>query len=295
MVCCARSTRQNEKVFRGCGILFFSIADRHMSYEREPGSATRYVDFDLEFEFLFNTMGRAEKFIRDVMRIPIDNPMLGWLRDRVVIREPVLLSPTLPPTRVFALNYRSNMGSPPTFSLADFAVPSETSSVTGVDWSDDVISRSVESDWYRTTSRPYRLHLKSKALFPGVQNDPDNVLYGSWMFHCLLDGLNRPDQCPGIAIRIISIQPLELPGERRHYAQLAIEFSAVEVLETWKFWLKAGTQYPDGEVATARTFIYIDNPDCFRSCALWKYKDTWKKWQQCNPTAVALHAEPRLF
>lgn len=91
----------------------------------------------------------------------------------------------------------------PMQNLDEFRASVASLSLQGIPPTDPlVIYQSFEKPEKFSTFCAYKLHIKDKARFPGLANNENNMLAGSWTpFHQAFDSLNTTEDVPVLAIR----------------------------------------------------------------------------------------------
>ena len=185
--------------------------------------------------------------------------------------------------RVMFTHYKSaDNNESPTMSLNDML--SESTSVASNQCDASLSLQSLENP-----SLIIALHCKwYKCLLISKQekeyaNNPDNVIYASWLFHQQLDGLNTVDG-KGVAIKFDYLGDLEEVQlgngryENRRKVNVIVEFRHSDVAMVFSALLKDGTvRLSDTEY---RSFIYARDGAIMQYCLERKYQETVGFWRR---------------
>ena len=121
----------------------------------------------------------------------------------------------------------------------------------------------------------YKCHLKDKAMFKKFQNDENNMVAASWMFHQQLDGLNVPEGIPLVALSVSEVSEDRVADHGNRYrVVLRLTFYYQELATV--FAAMNGAQKVANDAWTS--VVYVTDKAIFQECIEWKLQDTNKKW-----------------
>ena len=238
---------------------------------------------DLTVSLLFRERRDAEDFQNKLMNFSFDHHHFA---SKLEV-SPDILDVTVPATqqlhRVMYTHYKSaDNNESPTMSLNDML--SESTSVASNQGDASLSLQALENPTLiiALRSKWYKCHLISKQD-KEYANNPDNVIYASWLFHQQLDGLNTVDGV-GVAIKFSHLGDLEevqLGNGRYEYRQkvnVIVEFRYSDVAMAFSGLLKDGTErISDNEY---RSFVFARDGECMRYCLERKYQETMGLWKR---------------
>jgi hypothetical protein len=160
-------------------------------------------------------------------------------------------------------------------SLNDVLLPSSTGSVISLSGDNIFTHQALEREQFISNfdSKWYKCHLIS-ATVKKYYNDPDNVIYASWNFHQLFDGLNTQAGV-GVAVKFDHIGDCEeiLIGdkfERRCKIFVVVQFIDRDVANFFGNILKDGTMRIDDY--SYLSFLFAKDPDRMKYCLEQKFE-----------------------
>jgi len=225
---------------------------------------------NLSVRLLFSTIDRAEEFQNKLLAFGSMHPHFG--RKLAVENDIISVELTKKPRRVFENQYEpvDNTESPD-MSLNHILSDTSVISLTH----DPALSLQAVEDVSRvaaTGSKWYRCHLIS-ATNKKYENDPDNVIYASWIFHQHFDGLNTVNGI-GLAVRFEEIVGEEEVNvgdkyDTRFRVNVVVQFREQLIASVFEPLFKMGTQkLSELEFGT---FLYAKNPEMMKNGLLSKY------------------------
>lgn len=128
-------------------------------------------------------------------------------------------------------------------------------------------------------SKWYKCHLIS-AKNKKFENNPDNIIYASWLFHQHFDGLNTV-RGASVAIRfeeIVGIEEVSIGDryEMRHKIHVIVEFLDRQIASVFEPMFKVGTQKLND--VEFRSFLYAVQPKVMIKCLKAKYNKSKSAW-----------------
>mmetsp|Transcript_7555 Transcript_7555/g.14809 ORF Transcript_7555/g.14809 Transcript_7555/m.14809 type:complete len:418 (+) Transcript_7555:469-1722(+) len=273
---------ESAKKMQGIRAAAYMRAEEHLArYDGTKEQSFRYDDNNnLHISVLFVDENSAGQFQSSLLHWHLKNPLVG-LEGKVFVTEEIEMVESAKAGRVFLNHYVASDEESPMSSLSEFKTA--VSSCPTVDIGSDselVHFQCLEKPEYFASVNAYQLHIKDKAKFRDLRNNPNNLLAGSWTpFHQHFDGLNTPGNLPQVAVRFEQVVGEEIVGDertKRHRVEVALEFrdSASERIMAPR--LKNGsTKISECEW---RTFVHVLDATEFKDCLEWKHADTKRKW-----------------
>lgn len=126
-------------------------------------------------------------------------------------------------------------------------------------------------------TKPYKCHLKDKAKYKSVANDPNNILVASWPLHQMLDGLDHHDAMSVVKLSVVSMSDTAFAEyDNRYRVILKLEFFT-EVDAAAVQW-RTGAQKLDK--LTWHTIVHVKDKEKFAAFVEWKGNDTQRQWDE---------------
>jgi len=273
------------KQMQGIRAAAYMRAEEHCArYDSTKEQSFWYEGGDLHISVLFlaEDRGNAENFQSSLSLWHIHNPLVG-LDGRVFVNEEIQVEKQDAIDRVFLNHYVGTDEESPMSSLADFKAAVSSCPTVSVGSENELVQfQCLEKPECFASLDAYRLHIKDKAKFKNMRDNPNNLLAGSWTpFHQHLDGLNTPGNLPQVAIRFEKDQGEERVGNpptKRHRVDIVLEFRDAASEEIMAPRLKNGSvKLRDHEW---RTFVHVLDAQTFQDSLNWKHQDTKRKWDQ---------------
>ena len=114
---------------------------------------------------------------------------------------------------------------------------------------------------------PYRWYLKDKKKFESLQENENNMVASSWLFHQQMDGENSPD---GVSVAGVGQQAPNAEQHDNHHrvaVTLKLEFTSKDYADVFQ-----GNETAHRESDTTwHTVVYVTDPKLFGECVAWKY------------------------
>jgi hypothetical protein len=129
------------------------------------------------------------------------------------------------------------------------------------------------------TNKPYKCHLKDKARFKSLANNPNNILAASWPLHQMLDGLNNKDDMSVVKLSLVSASQNTIASKENRYAA-TVQLKFLHEADSQAFQATAGAQRVDK--CTWRTIVHVRNAWEFAEFVKWKGQDTQSQWDAYN-------------
>ena len=189
--------------------------------------------------------------------------------------EPVIMTDTEKLSRFYLQQYNPHETESPCQSLNQLASYGLSVPVTeGIELTDPLaVFQSL--DVCLGTNKPYKCHLKDKALFKAIQNNPNNMVAASWPLHQMLDGLNNQDGMPVMKLSTVNSSPERIQEkDRRFSVTLQLEF--YHVVDAESFQARVGSKRVDKQ--TWQTVVYVEDKEKFIECVEWKGNATQRIW-----------------
>ncbi len=245
------------------------------------GSSIYYegTEENLEIQLLFREVRDAEEFQTKLNTFASEHHhFFEKLRLERHI-ETVNLTEEL--DRVFRTDYIADDTDSPMMSLNDVLSGSATVVSMSGDTSRTLQALEDTSVVARLGSKWYKCHLIPASSRDNLKDDPDNIIYASWLFHQHLDGLHTET---GIGLAI-SLDPDSQPTkeevavndnyEERYKVVVLIHFEAVELASIFQTLFKHGTEKLND--TCWRSFVHVRSVDKFSKCITSKLLDSKKK------------------
>lgn len=130
--------------------------------------------------------------------------------------------------------------------------------------------QSIEKPELFRRCMPYKLHLKSQAIFSNLATVESNMLVGSWTpLRQFLDGLRTEDDLPQLAIKPLTKDEFEAvmvggPPQKRQRVDLSLEFRDAVAAEIMAKNLKVGSEKLSDTVW--KTSVLVPNAAIFCDC-----------------------------
>lgn len=174
--------------------------------------------------------------------------------------------------RVFFSNYDLDGSDSLIQALGEFlGHPSASSDVSDISSSDPMAQfQSIEKPELFRRCMPYKLHLKSQAIFSNLATVESNMLVGSWTpLRQFLDGLRTEDDLPQLAIKPLTKDEFEAvmvggPPQKRQRVDLSLEFRDAVAAEIMAKNLKVGSEKLSDTVW--KTSVLVPNAAIFCDC-----------------------------
>mmetsp|Transcript_47005 Transcript_47005/g.112936 ORF Transcript_47005/g.112936 Transcript_47005/m.112936 type:complete len:301 (+) Transcript_47005:262-1164(+) len=275
------------KQMQGIRAAAYMRAEEHCArYDGTKEQSFSYEGDDLHVSLLFlaEDRGSAERFQSSLSLWHMHNPLVG-LEGKVFVTKLVEVVKRDTTERVFLQDYVAKDEESPMGSLADFKAAVSSCPTISVGSDNELVQfQCLEKPECFASLDAYRLHIKDKAKFRDLRDNPNNLLAGSWTpFHQHLDGLNTPDNLPQVAVRFEKDQGEELvgnPPSKRRKVDIVLEFRDSASEEIMAPRLKNGSVKVADQIW--RTFVHVLDADKFQECLEWKHQDTRRKWEQFN-------------
>jgi hypothetical protein len=136
--------------------------------------------------------------------------------------------------------------------------------------------------------KPYICHIKPKAKFDHLKNDPNNRLAASWPFHQMFDGLNTVDSISGHPnIPMVAVVPVPSEMKEEMVGEPSVKRKRVEIeLEYRESALAKCITLKDGSTKMSdtrwKTFVHVEDASKFCKYLEWKNEDTRKQWNEVD-------------
>jgi hypothetical protein len=236
---------------------------------------------DLTIHLLFENKENARDFQNALSNFRFQHPSF---HQKILFDQKLQqVSTELIPEPVFYDNYQGNdnSDSPPFLSLNDI-LSSHSESVLSNNGDPETQRQSLEDLSKFPKLKCYRCHIIS-ATNKDHHKDPDNAIYGSWMFHQYFDALNTETRIPELAVKFDSVAeeeevPVADKYEKRWKINVLVEFRDQEVAETVSLYFKSGTQRVPNNPLIYQSFLYARNPENMKYFLDFKYDETTKLW-----------------
>ena len=242
---------------------------------------------DMQINLLFKHEAEAFAFQNTLVNFRFVHPTLG---NKIRIEEKVdKVSLAQPSSRVFHSHYiGADNNESPALSLDDIR---DVLSSNGSSVSYDPVKalQSLEDIAIFPGLKYYCCHLVSKKVNAHKSN-PNNCIWGTWIFHEYFDALNTQDVgVPLIAVKYVSTSELteDIPlGNNktltRRKVTVAIEFFDSDVGRrvaiSFQAMMKVGTVVVDA--LHYKSFLYPNDPVEFKAFLEAKYEETMKAWNE---------------
>jgi hypothetical protein len=274
---------EGAKRMQGIRAAVYIRAEEHCArYYCSKADSFQYQLDDLHIRVLFLPEDRwkAENFQSSLTLWHVNNPLIG-LEGKVLVEKQISSVTQDETERVFLSDYVANDWESPMSSLADFRAGVSSCQTVSVCTENDLVQfQCLENPLCFASLGAYRLHIKDKAKFKILKDNPNNLLAGSWTpFHQFFDGLNTPENLPQVAIRYVQDKGQELVGDesKRFRVEIALEFRDSAAAELMAPRLKTGSSKLNQ--LEWLTFVHVENAYEFKQCLDWKYQDTTNKWK----------------
>jgi hypothetical protein len=115
-------------------------------------------------------------------------------------------------------------------------------------------------------------------------NNPNNAIFGSWIFHQYFDSLNAVNDYPELAVKFESIEETivittaEGQNKSKTKVNVSIEFIDENIASTMSTYFKKGTITVDN--LHFQSFLYADNGEEMRYYLTAKYEETKAIWEK---------------
>ncbi len=171
---------------------YYGLDGRNKSIYYEDGSN------DLTIRLLFATIESGRDFQNSLSNFCFQHPSFSRKLSFEEILVPVTFEGVSNP--VFYQHYRNeDSDSPPFLSLNDI-LSSHSESVLSNNGDPERALQSLEDLTKMPHVKCYKCHLISSQVKEHSHN-PDNCIYGSWLFHQYFDALNTEDKYPELAVK----------------------------------------------------------------------------------------------
>jgi hypothetical protein len=266
------------------GTVFYLGGECHAFYLPEGRAASIFHDGDhLHVSLVFESRADAMSFQTALEKYAVHNPLLGL--NQALHLDNTLYPQAVPPStqleRVSLQHYKTADSDSPPWSLAAYAVSESQGTPATVD--PERLHQCLEKPYNFCGVKLYTMHLKSKSRFPALKAEENNTLYGSWLFHQYLDGLNTESGLPVLAIRAETYtQDGAVVGRAR--VNVLIELRSADEAATVPHLLKDNSERISDLLY--RSFVYVTDPVLFMECLTWKYEDTRQQWAAADAALV---------
>lgn len=282
-------TIKDSRTSKGYLSTIYKCAQDHYAFYCENGNEQSIFydgsSVDMQINLLFKKKTEAFAFQNTLENFKFIHPTFG---NKIQIDETVeeVHLPRLS-KRVFHRHYAgADNNEPPVLSLADIQdVLSSTGS--SVCYDPEKALQSLEDITIMPGMKYYWCHLVSRQVLD-VKNNPNNCIWGSWIFHEYFDALNvQYTRIPFIAVRYVSTgEEAETisAGDKflsRKRVNVMIEFHDSVVGRNAAYCFQPITKMGTEVVNDRRysSFLYPENPDEFRSFLEQKYVETIDIWE----------------
>lgn len=181
-------------------------------------------------------------------------------------------------TRYYLQHYIPGDSESPRFSLNQLQSYRLSAPVTESVAPTDPVAIYQSLDVCVGTNRPYKYHLKDKAIFQTVARNQNNLLAASWNLHQMLDGLNNMDSMSVLKLSVVNTTECRIAEkDNRFGVTLQLEFYHE---------LDANAFQPRPEGAkkinekTWYTTVYVQDKVEFSEFVAWKSNDTQEQWDR---------------
>lgn len=135
-----------------------------------------------------------------------------------------------------------------------------------------------------------KCHIASRAHYPRFKNDPNNLLFGSHLFHGYFDGDGKRPPLeadpywgvpPELALKFIEVGSIQA-FDRQQWSMIIVHaiFRDSEVARAMDGRWRDGSEIVDELVV--RTYFYSQDPEATVRYLKVKYYETEKRWRHCN-------------
>ena len=234
-----KATFFGAKQRKGIRASVFRYAQMHCAYydPMAPFQSIWDDSSDLQITLFFVKLTKAMKFQNFLTMWYIDNPIA--VKEADVSVEKVLGKMYVEESslrRVFLSDYNFSATDSPVQTLEEFlGHPSSSSAISSITFDDPLVEfQSIETPSYLKKCRPYKIHIKPRARFPKLVEEPNNILIGSWTpCHQFFDGLKTDQNIPQVAIRPVMESDFTScnvgnPPHKRQRVEIILEFRDLE-------------------------------------------------------------------
>lgn len=263
----------------------------------EPSSSICYVDGggDLTISLMFKKEEDAIKFVAQLANYEVYNKFRGGISyDREP--TPVCLNGEQfsQVKHVLIVDYKHVLAvhSSPENSHVDSLCNSEITN----DQNPDKGFRSLENlTMLAPRETIYQCHIASVAHYKIYENDKNNIIYGSHLFHIYFDGDGKTPpldssphwgRCPELALEFMSIDevPYNTQGTQYRRVNVRVIFRDPAIARAMDHKWRDGTQM-EGELSMI-SYFYTTDSDAVEKYLRIKYFETSRRWQHADGEEV---------
>jgi hypothetical protein len=252
----------------------YSLEGKNKSIFYDEGST------DLKICLLFHSVESAQDFQNNLSNFQFQHPSFG---SKIVLDENIKeVDVEILPNRVFYSHYQAgDTDSPPFLTLNDI-LSSHSTSLLSNNGNPELALQSLEDLAKFKYLKCFKCHIVPATVKEHSKN-PDNIIYGSWMFHQYFDALNTENLYPELAVKFDSVageEELEIRDkyEKRWRINVLIEFRDEDIAATVSAYFKAGTQRIQNDPLKYKSFLYARDSNQMKYFLDCKYSDTTTKW-----------------
>lgn len=248
-------------------------------YSLSEGKQVKYVGDDLDVKVYFQTYESATRFQSFLNEWELHKALL--LLDGVDINppdpEPINRPPDL--TRFYLQHYDPQESESPCETLNQLASYRLSVPITEPLAPTDEVAIYQSIDVCVGTNLPYKCHLKDKARFKSVAQDPNNLLAASWPLHQMLDGLNNRDNMSVVKLSVVSKSPTPIAAQDGRFS-VTLRLDFLNDIDANSFQARNGARRSDTK--QWETVVYVRDPTKFEEFVEWKGNDTQSQWDLYN-------------
>eukprot|EP01038_Epipyxis_sp_PR26KG_P004708 gene4708-6609_t len=285
------ATVSDCKLCKGYRATVFKCAQDHKAFYQKNKEQSIYYEGDsndLKIRLWFKDEQLAFDFQNALDNFWFEHPSFGVKIDVDEIVKTIDVSSSVSSSRVFFKHYNSaDNEDSPEVSLYQIknVLFSHSSSVLTISYDPQKSIQALEDLTIFKGLKCYWMHLISRKD-KRYATDPDNCIYGSWIFHQYFDSLNAVNNYPEVAVKYENAEnpvSLDLGGiwETRTKVNVTIEFIDEDVARLISQYLKKeGTEAVPNDRLKFRSCLYAHNAEKMKYFLDSKYKKTKALWDQ---------------
>lgn len=281
-----RASLSNSRATAGYRATIFKCAQDSLAYfpATDSNKAIWYEgeSMDLSVRLWFKSERDAMEFQNKLLNFQLVHPTffsaLSVDENVYEIRADVSLQ------RVMYKHYKSSDNDEsPVMSLNDLKLNSDKTTVLDFASDPSRALQSLENPNALIALKLYRCHLIPKTV-KKYKDDPDNVIYGTWVFHQYFDGLNTEGEheYPQLAVQFERAEErAEVDVGNGHFEWrqkiwVIIHFEDEDICTFMQSFLKPGSEKLDN--LKWRSFLYVCNEETFKFFLQKKFDATKALW-----------------
>ena len=257
----------------------YKLLERHHGGYSEAeghGASVTYSSNDLTIKAYFKSYDKACDFQNELNSWEMHKELVNLAGVNVAPREPleVVLPSDFQPFTL--LDYDPSASESPRGDLDMLGSYRISVPITEAVESNSPLVMYQSVDIRQLGLKHDKCHLYDKAKNKAYQNNENNMIAASWLFHQMLDGLHTDEKIPLLRLSFTSSSARrQADNDNRYAVTLGIEFKDEALARNY--------QCPEGGIQVDNknweVTVHVQNKEIFEECVNWKYEDTTKKWE----------------